>query len=175
MSIFAADFTRVRVVHVRNIQMRESLENILLDHGVRPTAIRLLVLEALGTDDRAYSLSELEAKLGSVDKSSIFRTLTLFLEHCIVHCVEDSQGQTHYAPCAEGCHCHDVHGGMPYLHAHFECERCGCVWCLRDMPLPEINAARDFHVHTASYVLRGLCAECRRKVVCPGEEHHCHH
>ena len=149
--------------------MKENYERLLAEHDVRPTAIRLLVMDALGTDGRAYSLSELEAKLGTVDKSSIFRTLTLLHEHNLVHRVEDSQGQTHYAPCAEGCHCHDSHGGMDDLHPHFECERCGRVWCFRESALPGVQLPEGFHVHTASYVLRGLCSSCMRKAKCAHE------
>lgn len=142
--------------------MKIKLEEKLLAHDVRPTANRILVLEALGSDGRAYSLSELEAKLGTVDKSSIFRTLTLFLEHNLVHSIEDSQGQTRYAPCEEGCQCHEHHHGLHDLHPHFECERCQKVWCLREENVPPVDMPAGFHLHTASYVLRGLCPDCSR-------------
>ncbi len=135
----------------------------LVAHGIRPTAVRLLVLQAMGDDNRAYSLSELEAKLGTVDKSTVFRTLTLLWEHNVVHSIEDSQGQTRYALCEEGCQCHEKHHeGLHDLHPHFECERCSRVWCLRDDALPLVALPPGFHIHTASYVVRGLCPECER-------------
>lgn len=152
--------------------MKINLEAKLAAHDIRPTAVRLLVLEALGEDNRAYSLSELEAKLGTVDKSSIFRTLTLFWEQNVVHRIEDSQGQTRYAPCSEGCLCHDHHEGLADLHPHFECERCGRVWCIREEALPEVALPEGFHLHTASYVLRGLCPKCSRTAKCAHHEHH---
>ena len=43
--------------------------------GVKPTAIRLLVADAILSAKRAVSLSDLEVILDTVDKSSIFRTL----------------------------------------------------------------------------------------------------
>lgn len=146
--------------------MNLNFESRLQSCGIRPTAVRLLVLEALGEQDRAFSLSELEAKLGTVDKSTIFRALTLFWEHNVVHSVEDSQGQTRYALCDEECHCHEHHGGFGYLHAHFECERCGRVYCLRHVALPSVEMPEGFHLHTASYVLGGLCPQCSRTAKC---------
>lgn len=60
--------------------------------GVKPTANRILVLKALKAADRPLSLTGLEKELWTMDKSSIFRVLTLFLEHDIVHAFEDGRG-----------------------------------------------------------------------------------
>ena len=49
--------------------------------GIRPTANRILVMKTLMGEQNPQSLSNLERKMVSMDKSSIFRTLTLFLEH----------------------------------------------------------------------------------------------
>ena len=69
------------------------LMSILLEsRQIKPTAVRLLVLSALEKAECALSLSDLEARLGTVDKSSIFRTLSLFLNHHLVHTVEDGSG-----------------------------------------------------------------------------------
>ena len=57
--------------------------------GVKPTANRILVLKALKEQACPVSLTDLEDILATMDKSSIFRVLTLFLEHDIVHSFED--------------------------------------------------------------------------------------
>ena len=54
---------------------------LLDDHGIRPTANRILVAEALDRAGRPMSLMELEDRLLTLDKSSISRCLTLFKEH----------------------------------------------------------------------------------------------
>ena len=56
--------------------------------GIRPTANRILVMKTLMGEQNPQSLSNLERKMVSMDKSSIFRTLTLFLEHDVVHAFE---------------------------------------------------------------------------------------
>lgn len=72
---------------------------------IKPTAVRALVLAELERADCALSLTDLEARLMTVDKSSIFRTLTLFLSHHMIHSIEDGSGMTKYALCAPSCHC----------------------------------------------------------------------
>lgn len=141
--------------------VKSQLSTRLEAHGIRPTAIRLLVLDALGTDGRAYSLSELEAKLSTVDKSSVFRALTLFSANALVHCIEDSRGQTRYAPCHDDCRCHEGTGDMADFHPHFECERCARVWCLRSEHLPVVELPEGFCPRFASYVVKGLCPQCK--------------
>ena len=56
------------------------MEHLLEEHGVKVTANRLLVARALAQAGRPLSLMELEARLETVDKSNIFRTLTAFKE-----------------------------------------------------------------------------------------------
>ena len=91
--------------------------------NIRPTSVRVLVLNELERADCALSLSDLEGRLATVDKSSIFRTLTLFLSHHLVHCVEDGTGMTKYALCSPNCHCGETHNGTSLndLHTHFRC------------------------------------------------------
>ena len=56
-------------------------EEMLQEHGVKPTANRIVVVKALADAERPLSLSELEYKIMSIDKSGVFRALTLFREH----------------------------------------------------------------------------------------------
>lgn len=146
-----------------------SPEALLKARGVRCTAVRILCLRALLEAECALSLSDIEART-TVDKSSAFRSLTLFLAHHLVHAVEDGTGQTKYAPCAPQCHCgEDVHAGLSDLHTHFFCERCRRTFCLRGLPVPSVTLPDGFHLHSANYVLKGLCPACCRKAKCAHE------
>lgn len=114
--------------------------NLLEERHIRPTAVRLLVLDALQQAECALSLSDLEARLGTVDKSSIFRTLSLFLSHHLVHCVEDGTGMMKYALCPPSCHCgENANHGLNDLHTHFRCEHCNRTFCLRGLPVPSLS------------------------------------
>ena len=73
--------------------------------GIKPTANRILVMKALAEAETPQSLSRLERKMVSMDKSSIFRALTLFLEHDVVHAFEDGKGILNYELCEEEGKC----------------------------------------------------------------------
>ncbi|MBQ0158795.1 MAG: transcriptional repressor [Bacteroidales bacterium] len=136
---------------------------LLRERGVRPTANRLLVLREMLAAGYALSNADLEARLGTLDRSSVYRVLTVFLAHHLVHAVDDGTGQTKYAVCAPDCHCgEDPHSGLRDLHPHFYCERCRRTYCLPTLGVPEVMLPTGFHLHSAAYVLRGLCPDCLR-------------
>lgn len=64
-------------------------ENIYLDklgqRDIKPTAMRLLILRAMMQFNRAFSLLDLETYLDTVDKSTLSRTINLFLNHRRYH------------------------------------------------------------------------------------------
>ena len=62
---------------------------LLAKREIQPTAIRILVLQAMLKAGRSVSLLDLENMLDTVDKSSIFRTITLFLSHHLIHSIDD--------------------------------------------------------------------------------------
>ena len=132
--------------------------------GIAATPIRILVLKTMHSEQYAVSLTDLESKMLTVDKSSIFRTLTLFLSHHLVHCIDDGSGSLKYALCSPNCHCGEgMHDDTGELHTHFYCERCHRTFCLRGLPVPMVKLPKDFKLHTANYVLKGLCPNCAAK------------
>ena len=86
---------------------------------IRPTALRVLILRTMAGFDRAFSLADLEEELDTVDKSTLFRTLTLFLAHHLVHGIDDGTGSLKYALCSSDCDCE-----IDDLHTHFYCTHC---------------------------------------------------
>lgn len=107
--------------------------------GIRPTANRILVMKTLMGEQNPQSLSNLERKMVSMDKSSIFRTLTLFLEHDVVHAFEDGRGVLCYELCEEKGAC-DHHDG----HIHFYCESCQRSFCMEDIHIPSSSCPKAF-------------------------------
>ncbi len=126
--------------------------------GIRPTANRILVMKTLMGEQNTQSLSNLERKMVSMDKSSIFRTLTLFLEHDVVHAFEDGRGVLCYELCEEKGAC-DHHDG----HIHFYCESCQRSFCMEDIHIPSFELPEGFYPHSISFVIKGECPDCRKK------------
>ena len=69
---------------------------LLEAHGIKPTANRIVVVRELARSLRPATLAELEAKIQTIDKSNIFRALTLFKEQHLVHVIEGGSEGVRY-------------------------------------------------------------------------------
>ena len=94
-----------------------------------------------------------------MDKSTIYRTLTLFLGHHLIHSIDDGTGSFKYAVCSDDCSCE-----VGDLHAHFHCERCNRTFCFANLPAPLVNLPEGFTIRSINYVLKGLCPECAARL-----------
>lgn len=129
--------------------------------GIKPTAIRLLVLREMMRRSEAFSLQSLEDDLETVDRSTIYRTITLFLAHHLIHAIDDGTGSLKYAVCGDTCHCGEENGDLAQdFHAHFYCTRCGKTYCMDEIHVPVVSVPAGFKVSEVTYVLRGLCNHC---------------
>jgi probable transcription regulator len=125
---------------------------------IKPTAIRLLVLRQMMRGDQAVSLPEMERLLPTVDKSTISRTLSLFLLHRLIHAIDDGSGSLKYAVCADDCDC-----SVEDEHTHFYCEQCHRTFCLKHIAVPVVSIPDGFKLNNINYVLKGLCPECSER------------
>lgn len=137
---------------------REECEEIMLRHGVRPTANRLLVLEVLKSCGCTMSIYDIELALQTVDKSTIFRVLSTFLEHHMVHAIDDGSGSVKYELC-EGKHACTVAD----MHPHFYCEACHHVLCIKSVEIPLVDLPEGFSVKSVNYMVKGICCDCSSK------------
>ena len=121
---------------------------------IRPTALRVLILRTMAGFDRAFSLADLEEELDTVDKSTLFRTLTLFLAHHLVHGIDDGTGSLKYALCSSDCDCE-----IDDLHTHFYCTHCRRTFCLRGVAVPQVDKSTLFRTLTlflAHHLVHGI-------------------
>lgn len=132
------------------------IAEILTHKGVKPTANRILVAKALINSTRPVALAELTNDLKTVDKSSVYRTLCLFLEKDVVHSIDDGSGSLKYELCLHSEH------SISDMHAHFYCTTCGNIFCLDDIAITpsQIALPEGFIAHSSNYVIKGLCKNC---------------
>lgn len=123
--------------------------------SIKPTAMRLLVLQCLMEQNRALSLNDLEVLLENADKSTIFRTLKTFQENYLVHRINEGSGAIKYALCGDDCNCN-----LEDNHIHFLCNKCEKTYCLRDTPITPPNLPNGFKANFANYLIEGLCSAC---------------
>ena len=131
---------------------------LLEQHGIKPTANRIVVVRELAKAIHPMTLTELEYKILTIDKSNVFRALTLFKEHHLVHAIEGMSEGIRY----ELCHSHD-HEHDEDLHPHFYCERCQQTFCLDYSEVPEIQLPEGFEQTSANLMIKGICPDCQKK------------
>lgn len=129
---------------------------LLLEHEIRPTANRIMLVRALAEAEHPLTMSELENAVDTIDKSNVFRSLALFREQHLVHVMEDGADAVRY----ELCHSHD--GELDNdVHAHFYCERCGRTICLNEIPIPTVALPKGYRMTTINYLVKGICPKCQ--------------
>ena len=128
---------------------------LLEEHDIKPTANRIVVVEALASSMQPQSLAELERRIQTIDKSNIFRALTLFREQHLVHTIEGGNDGTRYELCHSHSHDHDDD-----QHPHFYCEVCQQTYCLDDVEMPQLAVPQGFSIRSVNYIIKGICPHC---------------
>ncbi len=131
------------------------LIELLQTRNIKPTAMRLLVLKCLVEAGETLTLRQIEDILYPADRSTIFRTLSLFEQQHLLHSINDGSGSARY----EVCHSHH-HSNDDDRHPHFRCLRCGRTICLFEQRIPKVDLPEGFQVQQVNYVITGICSEC---------------
>lgn len=140
------------------------IEQRLTHRGVKLTAMRLLVYEQLEQARQPLSLRELEDRMQTADRSTIFRTLALLQQHHIVHSIEDGSGVLKY----EVCHGHDE-CTIDDQHTHFYCQRCHRTFCFHETRIPQVDLPEGFQMYSINYMVKGLCPKCAARLTSKAE------
>ena len=133
----------------------KELEKLLSARQIKPTAMRLLVLEYLQQQNAAVSLKEAEDAFEKADRITLYRTLKTFEEKGLIHHIEDGSGATKYALCEEGCQC-----APEDLHVHFHCNSCQKTICLPKVGIPAFQLPARFNLQEINLMAKGICADC---------------
>lgn len=136
----------------------KQIEGLLEQHGIKLTANRILIAKIMSTLDYPISMKELETMLLTMDKSSIFRTLSLFKSHHLVHQMEDGNDIVRY----ELCYSHSEEEDED-IHVHFYCEHCHRTFCLNEIPVPQVNLPVGYRQTAVNYMIKGICPDCSQR------------
>jgi Fur family transcriptional regulator, ferric uptake regulator len=135
-----------------------SAVQIIRDRGLRVTASRRIVLDALYGAERPVTAEEIAAgmygRLPSGDLASVYRNLETLEGEGLVRHMHLGHGPGLYAPSAD-------------VDEYVSCERCGRSEVIPTASLPAVRAAvRDAVGYAASFAhspLTGLCPVCQEK------------
>jgi len=133
-------------------------EQTLRGAGVRVTAVRLMIWRTIHRGfSGIFNLAELEQKLPTVDKSTLFRTLGLLSENHLLDTIDDGSGSQKY------CIRNPEDPQSEMKHVHFNCRICHQTVCLTEVTLPEVTLPSGYTVEDTEYVVKGVCPKCAGK------------
>ncbi len=145
-------------------------EELLKRYGIKPTAVRLLVLRGIMGFVTPFSFEELYEYLETVDRSTVFRTVILFEKQRLLSGFNDGLGKRKYCLNQQSCGCenhdhdhHHDHNDDHHFHVHVTCRVCGRTYCLPSQQIPKVEMPDDFDAESVSYVITGVCGDCKRK------------
>jgi Fur family ferric uptake transcriptional regulator len=125
--------------------------------GLRPTAQRLAIIEALEGKDRPVTAQDLADEVrhkGGPGLATVYRTLRAMAEAGTAETFAAEGGEAAYKLCE------DVH------HHHLICESCGQVQTIPSCEVEDwataVGRRRGFRVTSHRADVYGLCASCRR-------------
>ncbi len=125
--------------------------------AIRPTSVRLMVYRAISKFRDTFSAQDLEDELSWMDRSSIFRAVSLFSEKGLIHAVDDGGGIKRYCLCKSIGKCNSQK-----MHCHFHCEKCGKTLCLDGVYMPSIDLPKGFITTHTSSIISGVCPMCSK-------------
>lgn len=135
-------------------------EQILEYNNLQKTAIRLDILAILLS--RNFAVPELELKellIENYNRSTIYRTLQVFLQSKIIHKIVEEDGKFSYV--ASGKYKQTPHANKE--HIHFKCQMCGTVMCLPDIPVGTYSLPKGYIKLKSNFLIVGVCNLCSQK------------
>jgi Fur family ferric uptake transcriptional regulator len=145
----------VRVTREATADWVEHALTALQGAGHRSGGARRQVVELLGSEDCALTALEIDGRLDSVGRASVYRALEQLEELGLVSRVDLGSDSASYERIEPGGH----------HHHHVVCETCGRVAPFEDPDLERaIGRAAGrltFRVNAHDLTLRGTCTRCR--------------
>nr|WP_299382799.1 transcriptional repressor [Allomuricauda sp.] len=131
----------------------DSSQNLLEKKGLKKTKLRLELIQHFKEAKHAQAYSDLkQALVSDVDKSTLYRNLSIFEEVGLIHGINDHTGVTKYALGSEPS---SGHG-----HAHFVCECCETVYCMNGTTELQFEMPHGFKPKNVQTIIKGICANC---------------
>lgn len=127
----------------------------------RPTAARVAVLDILLATPIAITHLEIAAAAQEsgliLDRVTLYRVLDWLVEKDLAHKIAGEDRAWRFNAMTAGPSGH----GAAHEHAHFQCSRCGRLYCLDELhPVFAFTLPAGFRCDHAELTLKGLCPGC---------------
>ncbi len=133
----------------------EDLMHELVIRKIRPSHQRIKILEYLmehpchPTVDQIFN--DLQKEIPTLSKSTVYNTLTSFMEAQLVRVITIEENETRY----------DI---ITHNHGHFKCDSCGAIYDFKinidDFTAGELSG---FQIYDKNVYFKGICPKCLYK------------
>lgn len=134
-----------------------AMKSMLKSAKLKVTPPRITVLGFLLEAGRPMSHTEIHEQAPEMDRVTLYRTLTAFVEANLAHQVQGLDGMWRFCAHRRG------ESGRPGNHPHFLCAVCGRMTCLLDQAMPRVEVPEGCNVNGKQLVAYGTCADCLNK------------
>ncbi|MDD3077966.1 MAG: transcriptional repressor [Paludibacter sp.] len=133
---------------------------ILKIHEIKKTPGRIAIINALQQNDQPLSETEIKSGMNEMyDRITFYRNIQTLTTAGIVHkIVIDNTIIKYELSCSGKEHTHHNE------HAHFYCEECHSVTCLKQIKIPEFNLPEGFMYDDSDIIIKGTCKKCSHQI-----------
>lgn len=125
--------------------------------NLNKTVVRISILEEFLKSSAALSEVELRKRVNpSFNRTSIYRSIRLFLENDIIHKITDDNGIFTYVLNRRLFSDEEIE----HEHLHFQCRICNRVICMRELPIKRVKLPDGFIKEQSNFLVVGICKEC---------------
>lgn len=129
--------------------------DILNNHSLKRTSCREGLIDVIMAANQALSENEIRERLsGNYDRTTFYRSFKTLEEHNIIHKIVIDNQTVKYAIDTSITH--------KKGHAHFFCNECHTVKCLKSVTLQNVELPEGYTEEETEIIIKGTCAICKK-------------
>ena len=139
-------------------------KNLLKKIPLTVTKNRLKILSYFLKKNKPIGLQNINKNFKDFDRVTLFRILSVFEKHKLIHSIILENGKKLFALCKNECrksNHHDCQNSINHnhKHIHFVCKECNDVSCLDIDNFPKIQAS-NYIFSEININVSGICSNC---------------
>ena len=147
------------MMDIFHIDAKKQLKQV----GLKLTQPRILVLATLLSCDEPLTHQQLEKKLKTIDRVTLYRVLECLIEHDLAHKLSGADRVWRFEACS-----HRKAHKMHHIHPHFHCDICQRFICLGNnaefhMLHMQLALPEGFEGKSMDVTINGLCDGCNHQ------------
>ncbi len=145
-----------RFICIKNQNKMIKTTDILKSHDIKKTPGRIAIVKALQESEHPLSENEIKIQMEEMyDRITFYRNMQVLTSAGIVHkIVIDNTIIKYGLSCCGQEHRHQNE------HAHFYCEKCHSVVCLKEVRIPDYQLPSGYKLFDSDIIIKGACEKC---------------